>query len=363
MEIISTDRCAINCGSHQGEEVAFCNMALKKLLCRKCLIKQDIYRVQGPFPIQSSQLLETKDLILKALFDKLFHIQHVIQQFQQLQSDGNHFMDVVYSQGYNLVQDDLSRLQIRTIFDPEPIYQLPQQLPLQIQQVLIESQPIQPIIQASQEIERSSLEDPSDEDTDMRYFPNATPGQSFTIEIPQGPIKSMEQVLKTPSSLISSIRDLELIYRGLEERGYQMERLYQGSRDGFNGMDYYSRMIGIQNYLVVAQSVTGEIFGGFNSYRLIPYEAKERFLFSLTKQTIHRQYDPKKRLDNEGYFIINFSDDLIIYGDCDRNAFSSSNLGNGYEASECSGNPKAWLAGSETFQLRELEGFNLTFTS
>ncbi|TNV77265.1 hypothetical protein FGO68_gene8896 [Halteria grandinella] len=346
MEIISTNRCAINCGSHQGEEVAFCNMVMKKLLCRKCLIKQDIYSGQSPFPIQTSQLLETKELILKALFDKLFHIQQVIEQFQHLQSDGNHFMDVVYSQGYTLVQEDLSRLQIRTIFDNEPIYQLaqlPQQFPSQIQQVLIESQPVQPIIQASQEIERSSLEDPSDEDTDMRYFPNATPGQSFTIEIPQGPIK-------------------KLIYRGLEERGYQMERLYQGSRDGFNGMDYYSRMIGIQNYLVVAQSATGEIFGGFNSYRLIPYEAKERFLFSLTKQTIHRQYDPKKRLDNEGYFIINFNDDLIIYGDCDRNAFSSSNLGNGYEASECSGNPKAWLAGSETFQLRELEGFNLTFT-
>jgi hypothetical protein len=58
-----------------------------------------------------------------------------------------------------------------------------------------------------------------------------------------------------------------------------------------------------------------------------------------------------------GFFINNFSEDLVIYNDCNLNKQSVSNLGYSYDTSECTSDPSKWLAGAVNFQIDEIEGF------
>jgi hypothetical protein len=114
-------------------------------------------------------------------------------------------------------------------------------------------------------VEVSSLVDSTEEDTYMRFSHDSKPEGGLFFEKLSGP--SLEQVLLTPSCLITSLRQAELLMRGFEGNPrFTLRCLYRGSRDGFSSRDYYDKMIFLQHFLLVARTKNeGMLFGGFGS--------------------------------------------------------------------------------------------------
>jgi hypothetical protein len=147
--------------------------------------------------------------------------------------------------------------------------------------------------------------------------------------------------------------------------------LYRATRDGFGSNDFHSRCDGRANTLTISKAKQSEfIFGGFTSVRWESYTRggyksdANAFLYSFTngdKKPLKIKVDP-----NEQAFAIrcdsrcgpSFGWDLIIANNANTTTNSYSNLGFPYkhpQYAEGTNEAKTFLAGSQSFQLDEIE--------
>jgi len=150
------------------------------------------------------------------------------------------------------------------------------------------------------------------------------------------------------------------------------ELKYRGTRDGLKAADFHARCDGIANTLTVVKATTGYIFGGFaekawhskNEWIADP----KAFIFSL----VNKEEDPFKAIvSNEGKHAIHGSStfgplfggddkhirDLVIFG---TDEINSSQFGYSYQHERYpkdTTKAKTILAGSNRFQVQEIEVF------
>ena len=155
--------------------------------------------------------------------------------------------------------------------------------------------------------------------------------------------------------------------------GRKWTLLYQGSLDGFGPSDFHSLCDSIPNTLTIVKSTSGNIFGGFtsvlwNSFGTWQHD-KSAFIFSLVNKenrplifehsssdinsiVSYPFYCPTFGKEHE-FHISNFSN---------TNRNSCSNIGKTYTHPEYpfgSHRAKTILAGTEYFQVQEIEVFQL----
>ena len=171
-----------------------------------------------------------------------------------------------------------------------------------------------------------------------------------------------------------------------ELNGRKWSLLYQGSRDGFDALDFHSRCDGWPNTLTIVKSAKGNIFGGFTS---IPWESidydnengyeydKNAFIFSLVNDENRllifehtKESENIKESDARGSVwsssnngpVFGGGNDLYIDDISDTNTSSYSMLGFTYTHPDYPiGSDRAMtiLAGSNFFQVDDIEVFQL----
>jgi hypothetical protein len=143
--------------------------------------------------------------------------------------------------------------------------------------------------------------------------------------------------------------------------------IYRGTRDGFGSKDFHSKCDGYSNTLTIVKAYgTSYIFGGFTSINwnssFLPKSDPNAFLFSLTNRD---NIPSKMKQINTKHSIFCFSvygpifgsgHDLYICNSANTRAGSFSKLGHSYQHPQPS-EGKSYLAGSEYFQLSEIEVF------
>jgi hypothetical protein len=143
--------------------------------------------------------------------------------------------------------------------------------------------------------------------------------------------------------------------------------LYRGTRDGFGSKDFHSKCDGHSNTLTIVKAHgTSYIFGGFTSINwnssFLHKTNPSAFLFSLTNKDNRpskmRQINTQYSIYcNSGYGpTFGGGPDLYICNSANTTASSYSKLGHSYQHPQPS-EGKSYLAGSQKFQLSEIEVF------
>ncbi|CDW73378.1 tldc domain-containing protein [Stylonychia lemnae] len=147
--------------------------------------------------------------------------------------------------------------------------------------------------------------------------------------------------------------------------------IYKGSRDGFKVANFHSKCDNQGPTISFIQSEHVQIFGGYTSISWTSHNSyhkdDEAFVFSLTKNTLHKQYqrfDQAVRHYKDYSIVFGGGCDIYISNDCNINQSSNSNLGHTYMAPQgfkkddqfC----KDYLAGSYNFKVIEIEVYSVT---
>eukprot|EP00347_Sterkiella_histriomuscorum_P006156 403353852 len=150
----------------------------------------------------------------------------------------------------------------------------------------------------------------------------------------------------------------------------QFKLLYQGSRDGFTAQAFHEKCDGKGATVSFILSEFGQTFGGYTS---ISWESVNKgssddhaFIFQLSKQTIHRQYQNKESaVESDPKFLCQFGliNDICIQNDCDKLPYSFCYLGQTYKPilGSIAENiqTKQYLAGKQFFKVIEIEVYAL----
>ena len=168
---------------------------------------------------------------------------------------------------------------------------------------------------------------------------------------------------------------LEELLKKKDLNGRKWSVLYRGSCNGFRASDFHSRCDNKPNTLTIVKSSNGNIFGGFTSAQWKSDENgsweydKNAFIFSLVNYEnrplifehstsdensvgLYKQFGP----------VFGIGNDIFINDNCNTNTGSSSNLGYTYthpEYSNVSDKAKKILAGTLSFQVKEIEVFQM----
>jgi hypothetical protein len=178
--------------------------------------------------------------------------------------------------------------------------------------------------------------------------------------------------LSVPSRKLESraFWDFPAIFEEFQEQKFTL--LWRGTRDGFGVSDFHNRCDGHANTLTVIMDTSGNIFGGFTP---VEWESRsvwkadpslKSFLFTLK----NRHNVPAQRFalkaekqnmaipcdSNYGPF---FGDDIYLYDKCNVNTDNCTSLGNSY-TNDTVRNGKTFFTGSQCFQVREIEVFEIT---
>ncbi|CAD8119489.1 unnamed protein product [Paramecium primaurelia] len=150
----------------------------------------------------------------------------------------------------------------------------------------------------------------------------------------------------------------------------ELELIYQGSRDGLNGNSFWNKCNGKCNLLMIFQSQSGYIFGGYspcqwqcnlNSY--VQDDTLSSFLFSQTHDQIYSlKQDLKSRAIycNSGYGPT-FGGGHDIYINAHDFKEGSSNLGYSYQWDKYENKRSTHLFGQDKPNISECEIFELKF--
>eukprot|EP00347_Sterkiella_histriomuscorum_P012815 403367121 len=150
----------------------------------------------------------------------------------------------------------------------------------------------------------------------------------------------------------------------------QIQLLYKGSKDGFKTSKFHELCDGKGPTVSFILSDHGLVFGGFTSIPLTSpskyqyHSDPSAFVFSLSKRSIHKQYQNKdKAVFHNKNYMCDFGYDIGIQDDCDKNSNSYSSLGFTYELPtgyECdSDEATSYLAGQYKFKVLEIEVYQL----
>jgi hypothetical protein len=192
----------------------------------------------------------------------------------------------------------------------------------------------------------------------------------------------IEQVTKSVQQLFDSKILKGFLHKGLFQLcefpvGTKWQLLYRASQHGFKAQKFHAKCDNHANTLVVVKSATSDfIFGGYTEQFWNPYSRggfrtdKNAFLFSLTNKD---NFPCKMRVKNPEEAIYCYASygpafgfnscDLYISNMSNSNSISNSvDLGRTYEPPGSSYTPgsneaKCFLAGSEWFQVSEIEVF------
>ncbi|CDW90777.1 UNKNOWN [Stylonychia lemnae] len=151
----------------------------------------------------------------------------------------------------------------------------------------------------------------------------------------------------------------------------QTQLIYKGTRDGFKATNFHSLCDNKGPNISYILSETGQVFGGYTSlsWKSPKWEHikdQEALIFSLTKNTVHKQYQSFERAleHNKGCLMIfGKGQDIIIESECNNNQKSHCNLGgtyslpNGYKFEEKQA--KDYLAGAYNFKVIEIEVYSI----
>jgi hypothetical protein len=160
--------------------------------------------------------------------------------------------------------------------------------------------------------------------------------------------------------------------------GKNARLLYRGTRDGFGGSNYHSRLVGHSNLLIIVESSRGWIFGGYAHCKWPEYDwvgdhSLKSFLFTLKNphNIPARRFGMKSSGQKYvlhpnpagGYLLwMGFNGAITLSTDCNRSAKSSSPgfvQTNEYPtfANDSGYDGPTLFTGSTTYTVKELEIF------
>ena len=170
-----------------------------------------------------------------------------------------------------------------------------------------------------------------------------------------------ERKYLTPSKHPSQIIKNQKQYRLLNEWIYPSDPLtygllYRASRDGLIAENFHRLCDDkkVYNSLVLIESTTNEIFGGYTygNWKLNGFKAdKGAFIFNLTKEKKYKVTEPEKAVYSGDHLLVGFGNgDLIV----------NEKIGMSYYPVSYEGSVELELTnGKEQFQIKEMEVFNL----
>eukprot|EP00347_Sterkiella_histriomuscorum_P019369 403341890 len=195
----------------------------------------------------------------------------------------------------------------------------------------------------------------------------------------------LKPYLQIPAELVLAkhsfrqLVDLEIIKQGYSLLHTQIPNfskmkfklLYRGSRNGFKSSKFHELCDNKGPTVSFIESECGQVFGGFTS---IPqtspdkyqcYSDPSAFVFSLSKRSIHKQYQNQDRAvwhDKDSMCVFGWGD-IGIRDNCDKNSDSISDLGFTYELpkgyKQKSDETNSYLAGQYNFKVLEIEVYSL----
>jgi hypothetical protein len=175
------------------------------------------------------------------------------------------------------------------------------------------------------------------------------------------------------------VSDFPEIFEEFREKKFTL--LWRGGRDGFGGRDFHSRCDGHANTLVVILDTDGNIFGGYtpvewesrapnsnwdnsNCFKADP--SLKSFLFTLKNPHNFpaRRFALKAEKKDEAIFCNSscgpyFGNDIGVSDNCNKNTGSHTWLGPSY-TNDTGLRGKTFFTGSESFQVKEIEVFEIT---
>ena len=168
-------------------------------------------------------------------------------------------------------------------------------------------------------------------------------------------------------SKIASDEQFETLIDWVDKRrDFSIDLIYRGTRDGFSSDSFHKKCDSKGATLTLIKSKKfDQIFGGFTKQPWDksnqPGKCSETFVFSLTKKKKLSILDEECAIFKSGSAGPVFGNgDIYICSDSDKNADSYSNLGVGFDATNMS-NSVAFFAGEESFMVKEMEVFQVTF--
>ena len=97
--------------------------------------------------------------------------------------------------------------------------------------------------------------------------------------------------------LIKGAEELKVLEEALDGKKFRLELKYRGTRDGFSAQNFHKVVDGMYNTLTVVESEHGFRFGGYSSVKYGSSNSRvpdpNGVIFSLTKKSVHRQYQNK----------------------------------------------------------------------
>ncbi|TNV80596.1 hypothetical protein FGO68_gene12291 [Halteria grandinella] len=106
---------------------------------------------------------------------------------------------------------------------------------------------------------------------------------------------------KDPNSLIKTEQDIKLIYQGLKQRKFKLEKIFDIKIDGDHPDNFHKKCDGIPHTLCVLKTKCNRVFGGYteapweNSDGVLYKSDPNAFLFSLSKHS-HHPVKPEKQM-------------------------------------------------------------------
>jgi hypothetical protein len=111
-----------------------------------------------------------------------------------------------------------------------------------------------------------------------------------------------------------------VIEEALDEKKFRLELKYRGTRDGFSASNFHKLIDGMDNTLTVVDSEHGFRFGGYTSVKFGSSNSRvpdpNGVIFSLTKKSIHRQYQNQKEAFYPGNYYLGCYYDFGIKDIC-----------------------------------------------
>jgi hypothetical protein len=167
-----------------------------------------------------------------------------------------------------------------------------------------------------------------------------------------------------------------------EFRGEKFSLLWRGGRDGFGARDFHSRCDGHANTLTLIEDTNGNIFGGFaplewesrkwngkyvneenNLWKADP--SRKSFLFTLKNphNVPARRFALKAEMKDFAIYCNSergpHFGDIYVLDKCNANAKSGTFFGGNSYTNDTGLDGKTFFTGSDTFQVKEIEVFEI----
>ncbi|CDW71341.1 UNKNOWN [Stylonychia lemnae] len=226
-----------------------------------------------------------------------------------------------------------------------------------------------------------------------RIYPNRRNSENYSVlnEIRHNILTKLNLDILARGDPIQELTSLDKImyqeFRRLVDKQFQNSKIipsklipvigkasliYKATVDGFNSIDFHKKCDNQGNTISFILSEYNQVFGCYTSKswqspeNVQQVEDSEAFIFSLTKNTIHRQYQNSEYAvehNKDWLTVLGYNDDIAIQSDCNQNMDSFCGLGGtfipptGYYQDDQES--KVYLAGALKFRVIEIEVYQV----